>query len=71
MFEDWRTVQWKLSGTDLTPSYYYLFTFFFSRYDHQERLSAKEAMAHAYFAPVREAAVRGATQASAGSNYAV
>lgn len=28
------------------------------RYDHQERLSAKEAMAHAYFAPVREAAAR-------------
>lgn len=24
------------------------------RYDHQERLTAKEAMAHPYFAPVRE-----------------
>jgi serine/threonine protein kinase len=24
------------------------------RYDHQERLSAKEAMAHPYFDPVRE-----------------
>lgn len=42
----------------------------FHRYDHQERLSAKEAMAHAYFAPVREAAVRGTNQAG-GSNYAV
>lgn len=40
------------------------------RYDHQERLSAKEAMAHAYFAPVREAAVRGAAQGS-NSGYAV
>jgi hypothetical protein len=40
------------------------------RYDHQERLSAKEAMAHAYFAPVREAAARGASQ-GAGSGYAV
>ena len=26
------------------------------RYDHQERLSAKEAMGHAYFAPIREMA---------------
>lgn len=24
------------------------------RYDHQERLTAKEAMVHPYFAPVRE-----------------
>lgn len=31
------------------------------RYDHQERLSAKEAMSHPYFAPVREAAARGAS----------
>ena len=36
------------------------------RYDHQERLSAQEAMAHAYFAPVREAAAR-ASQSSSGS----
>jgi len=28
------------------------------RYDHQERMSAKEAMAHMYFTPVREAAAR-------------
>lgn len=28
------------------------------RYDHQKRLSATEAMAHAYFAPVREEAAR-------------
>ncbi|KAL5314683.1 hypothetical protein ACEPPN_017328 [Leptodophora sp. 'Broadleaf-Isolate-01'] len=28
------------------------------RYDHQERLTAKEAMAHAFFAPVREAEQR-------------
>jgi hypothetical protein len=34
--------------------------FFFFRYDHQERLSAKEASAHPYFAPVREAAARNA-----------
>ncbi len=40
------------------------------RYDHQERLSAKEAMAHAYFAPVREAAVRGSS-APVGPGYAV
>ncbi|KAG9622393.1 hypothetical protein KCU64_g20808, partial [Aureobasidium melanogenum] len=26
------------------------------KYDHQERLTAKEAMAHAYFNPVRQAA---------------
>ena len=30
------------------------------RYDHQERLSAKEAMSHMYFAPVLEAAKRDA-----------
>jgi casein kinase II subunit alpha len=30
------------------------------RYDHQERLTAQEAMAHPYFAPVR------AAEASAG-----
>jgi len=35
------------------------------RYDHQERLTAKEAMVHPYFAPVREAA---AAAASASSN---
>ena len=29
------------------------------RYDHQERLSAKEAAAHPYFAPIREAEARG------------
>ena len=29
------------------------------RYDHQKRLSAKEAMEHVYFAPVREAAASG------------
>ena len=44
--------------------------YFILRYDHQERLSAKEAMAHAYFAPVREAAVRGGSQ-GANSGYAV
>lgn len=31
----------------------------FNRYDHQERLTAQEAMSHPYFAPVREAAARG------------
>jgi casein kinase II subunit alpha len=35
------------------------------RYDHQERLAAKEAMAHQYFAPIREAAAR---ESSRGSN---
>lgn len=30
------------------------------RYDHQERFTAQEAMAHAYFAPVREAAAKNA-----------
>ena len=29
------------------------------RYDHQERVTAKEAMSHDYFKPVREAAVVG------------
>ena len=28
------------------------------RYDHQDRLTAKEAQAHPYFAPVREAEAR-------------
>lgn len=42
------------------------------RYDHQERLSAKEAMAHAYFAPVREAAARDAARGgTANSGFAV
>merc|ERR1711865_965614 len=41
------------------------------RYDHQERLSAKEAMAHAYFAPVREASMRGGNQSSPNGGYAV
>lgn len=37
------------------------------RYDHQERLSAKEAMGHAYFAPIREmAAAASAKEASVG-----
>lgn len=30
--------------------------FSFRRYDHQERLTAQEAMAHPYFAPIRNAA---------------
>jgi len=34
------------------------------RYDHQERLSATEASAHPYFAPIREAAARGGTGSS-------
>ncbi|KAH7399363.1 kinase-like domain-containing protein [Pyrenochaeta sp. MPI-SDFR-AT-0127] len=33
------------------------------RYDHQERLTAKEAMAHPYFAPVRQAAQQNSTSA--------
>ena len=36
------------------------------RYDHQERLSAKEAMGHQYFAPIREAAAREGISARAG-----
>jgi len=28
----------------------------FGRYDHQERLTAQEASAHPYFAPIRDAA---------------
>lgn len=36
------------------------------RYDHQERFTAKEAMAHAYFAPVREAEAK--LKQSPGSN---
>jgi casein kinase II subunit alpha len=36
------------------------------RYDHQERLSAKEASAHPYFAPVREAAARGGSPGTIG-----
>jgi len=40
------------------------FFFRIGRYDHQERLSAKEASAHPYFAVVREAATRGGASAS-------
>lgn len=29
-----------------------------TRYDHQERLTAREAQAHPYFAPVRDAEAR-------------
>lgn len=32
-----------------------IFRFLFDRYDHQERLTAQEAMAHGYFAPIRAA----------------
>ena len=40
----------------------------YNRYDHQERLSAKEASAHPYFAPIREAAVaRSGTGSGASS----
>lgn len=38
----------------------------FCRYDHQERLSAKEASAHPYFAPVRQAAARGGSPGTIG-----
>lgn len=34
------------------------------RYDHMERLTAKEAMAHPYFGPVRQAAAQNNIQAS-------
>ncbi|KAK7183462.1 casein kinase II subunit alpha [Paraphaeosphaeria sporulosa] len=37
------------------------------RYDHQERLTAKEAMAHAYFAPVRQAAAQNHSASSSHS----
>ncbi|KAL5421762.1 hypothetical protein PMIN04_005281 [Paraphaeosphaeria minitans] len=37
------------------------------RYDHQERLTAKEAMAHAYFAPVRQAAAQNHSESSSHS----
>jgi hypothetical protein len=43
-------------------------------YDHQERMSAKEAMAHMYFTPVREAAARDGVARSAAQSstgYAV
>ena len=36
------------------------------RYDHQERLTAKEAQAHPYFAPVREAEARAGGLGEAG-----
>ena len=36
-------------------TYYYYY-----RYDHQERLTAQEAMAHPYFAPIRQAEVSAA-----------
>ena len=39
------------------------------RFDHQERLTAVEAQAHAYFAPVREAAQQ-AAQGGAASEGA-
>jgi len=37
------------------------------RYDHQERLTAQEAMAHAYFAPVRAAEAQASTSNSSHS----
>jgi len=37
------------------------------KYDHQERLTAKEAMAHPYLAPVREAAAKKATEGPAAA----
>ena len=37
------------------------------RYDHQERLTAKEAQAHPYFAPVREAEARAGGMGEAGT----
>ena len=37
------------------------------RYDHQERLTAQEAMAHAYFAPIRSAEQRTGGGAAAGA----
>jgi serine/threonine protein kinase len=37
------------------------------RYDHQERLTAKEAMMHPYLAPVREAAAKKAAETSGGA----
>ena len=40
------------------------------RYDHQERLTAKEAQAHPYFTPLREAEARsdGATSGGASAS---
>jgi hypothetical protein len=38
-----------------------------SRYDHQERLTAQEAMAHPYFAPVRAAEQLALSNGSAGA----
>lgn len=37
------------------------------RYDHQERLTAQEAMAHPYFAPVKAAALTEAAAKAASS----
>jgi hypothetical protein len=37
-------------------------------YDHQERLTAEEAMAHPYFAPVRMAAEAAAASSSSSSS---
>ena len=37
------------------------------RYDHQERLTAKEAQSHPYFAPVAQAAAAEAAAAASGS----
>jgi casein kinase II subunit alpha len=36
------------------------------RYDHQERVTAREAQSHPYFEPVREQAAAAASQAAAG-----
>jgi casein kinase II subunit alpha len=47
----------------LTRSLFHLAHSHTTRYDHQERLSAKEAMSHPFFAPVREAAT------TASSNF--
>jgi casein kinase II subunit alpha len=37
------------------------------RYDHQERLTPKEAMAHPYFDPVRNAAAAAANSSNGGN----
>jgi casein kinase II subunit alpha len=38
------------------------------RYDHQERLTAEEAMQHPYFAPIREEAATAAAAGAAGAS---
>lgn len=58
----------KLPKTFIIESPLPLFLLFFRRYDHQDRLTAQEAMAHPYFDPVRSLTVEEVKQISEGGS---